>query len=611
MTFTTRTRLVNPRLGTYFGIIASALAAMFFLAAIFEQLGVSDLYLRWFMLAGPMLLYVVIGLASATSQSLDYFAAGRRVPSMLTGLMLAVSALGATGLAALTGVFFISGFDGLSITIGGLAGFVVMGILLAPFLRKFGAYTVPTYLGRRFESRALRIAAAAFLSVPMLLIMAAELGIGAFVAGWLIGKPQPVMVAVLAGAIITASLLGGMRSLSWSSTAQSITVLLAFLLPAAIIAVILTKLPIPQLSYGPVVRGLIRDEIAIGLPQVTAPAFAFNLPGDGFVTITKRFVAPFGHIGSAAFVITILTVMAGLASAPWLLPRVSATPSVYDARKSLGWATVFFGVLVLTMTSIAAFMRDPLIELATGAGGSGVPQWLARLQTSGLAEIKSNATRLLLGNIALKRDGVFLALPLSIGLPGTVVYLAALSVIAAALAGAGAVATALANLLAEDIVNGMSREPPGDTARLLLARVMLPVATLAGAAVAVLAPTDALKLMLWALTIAAATAFPVLVLSIWWKRLNAYGALTGMAVGFAVAVLAIAAGEARMVPVAGNVLAAIGVPLGTIVALVVSVLTPPPSRHVLELARDIRVPGGEILYDREMHRLRLKQRRGG
>ena len=611
MTFTSRTRLVNPRLGTYFGIFASSLAALFFLVAIFEQLGIADSHLRWLMLGGPVLLFTVIGLASATTQSLDYFAAGRRVPSIFTGLVLAVSALGATGLAAVTGVFFISGFDGLAITIGGLAGFVVMGILLAPFLRKFGAYTVPTYLGRRFESRGLRLAAAVLLAVPMLLIMAAELSIGAWAAGWLVGKPPSVMLVPLAAVVVGGIVLGGMRSLTWSSAAQSITVLLAFLLPAAIVAVIVTKLPIPQLSYGPIVRSLIREEAALGLPQITAAPLAFNLPGDGFVTISKRFVAPFGDIGRAAFVLTLLTVTAGLASAPWLLPRVSATPGVYEARKSLGWATFFFGILVLTMTSVAAFMRDPLIELAGNAGAGGLPDWLARLKSAGLVEIKSNATRLLLGNVGFERDGILLALPVSLGLPGSVVYLVAVAVIAAALAGASSVATSLANLLAEDLVNGLSREPPADAARLLVARFMLPVGVVAGASVALLAPTDPLKLLLWALTITAATAFPVLVLSIWWKRVNAYGAMAGMCAGFALAVLAIFAGEAQLVPVAGTVLASLGLPAGAVVALVVSVMTPAPSRHVLELARDIRVPGGEILYDREMHRLRLKQRRGG
>lgn len=610
MSFTPRTRLVNPRLGTYFGIFASTLAAVFFMVAIFEQLGISDQILRWMMLLGPVALYGTIGLASATRQPLDYFAAGRRVPAVFTGLALAISALGATGLVALTGVFFVSGFDGLAITIGGLAGFVVMAILLAPFLRKFGAYTVPTYLGRRFESRLLRLLSAAFLAVPMLLLIAAELRIASGVGSWLSGMPASSLVPLFALIVLATLIPGGMRSLSWSNAAQAITVILAFLVPVALVAVLVTKLPIPQLSYGPIVRNLIKEEAALALPAVATTPFGFVLPGDGFATIAKRFATPFGAIGPAAFVTTMLMVMAGIASAPWLLPRVSATPGVHEARKSLSWATFIFGVLVLTMTSVAAFMRAPLMDLALASNASALPDWLQQLRAVGLVEMTTSSTRVAVGSVAFARDGVFLALPIASGLPDAFVYLAAASAIAAALAAIGAAAMALGNLLAEDVLNGLSWDPPSDTVRLILARGMLAAAIGAGTALAIVAPTDPLELLLWAITITGATAFPVLILSIWWKRINSFGALAGIVSGFVIATGAIAAGEAGIFSTAGTVAGAIALPVGTAAAMLVSVLTPPPSRHALELVRDIRVPGGEILYDREMQRLRLKQRRG-
>lgn len=609
MTFTPRTRFVNPRLGTYFGIFASALAALFFMAAILEQLGISDTIVRWMMLLGPVALYGSIGIASATRLPLDYFAAGRRVPAIFTGLALAISALGATGLVALTGVFFVSGFDGLAITIGGLAGFVVMAILLAPFLRKFGAYTVPTYLGRRFESRLLRLLAAAFLAVPMLLLVAAEFHIAGAVAAWMSNVPARSLIALFALIVLATLILGGMRSLSWSNAAQAITVVLAFLVPVALVAVLVTKLPIPQLSYGPIVRSLIREEAALALPAVSASPFAFVLPDEGFATIAKRFATPFGAIGPAAFVVTMLTVMAGIASAPWLLPRVSTTPGVHDARKSLSWATFIFGVLVLTMTSVAAFMRAPVMDLALASDPGHLPDWLQQLRAARLVEVTSPSTRIAVGSLAFNRDGVFLALPIATGLPSAFVYLAAASAIAAAMASIAAASMALGNLLAEDVLNGLSWEPPSDTVRLIMARAMLAAAIGVGATLAIVAPTDPLSLLLWALTITGATAFPVLILSIWWKRINSFGALAGMISGFVISSGAIIAGEAGIFDTAGTVAAAVALPAGTVAAILVSALTPPPTRHELELVRDIRVPGGEILYDREMQRLRLKQRR--
>lgn len=606
MTFTPHSRMVNPRLGTYFGIFAALLASVFFLVFIFEKLGVGDLQLRWMMLAAPIGLYGIIGVGSATSRSLDYFAAGRRVPAIFTGLSLAISAFGATGLASIAGFFFVSGYDALAVTIGGLAGFVVMGILLAPFVRKFGAYTVATYLGRRFESNTLRIVAAALLSLPLLLIIAAELRVGAYLAGWLVDWAPSAVLPLLTIAIVASLVLGGMRALSWSSAAQALTAILAIITMAAIVALIVTKIPIPQLSSGPIVRTLLRHEVTLGLSQKPAAMFALQLPPEGFVTLTRRFSTAFVDVGPAAFVVTLWTAMAGVASAPWLLPRVSATPSVYEARKSLGWATFFFGILALTIVSIAAFLREPVMDVALN-GGSG--EWMSQLVAAGLAEMRSAPARMPTSSLAFSRDGVMLALPIVTGLPAALVYLTAAGLIAAALAGAGATIVALANLMGEDMLNGLAAEPPADGPRLIAGRAMIVAAAFAGTMVALLAPTDPLKLLLWALTITAATAFPTLVLSIWWKRLNGLGALSSLVAGFVFAVLAIVAGEAHMFSAAGTVIAAFAIPLGFAIAIGVSLVTPAPSRHVLELARDIRVPGGEILYDREMHRVKLKQRR--
>ena len=170
--------MVNPRLGTYFSIFAALFAALFLLALILEQLSVSDGGLRLALLFGPFLLYAAIGLSTATQDTLGYFAAGRRVPAGYTGLILAMSAVGSTFLVAATGVFFFAGFDALVLLIGGLSGFVVMAMVLAPFYRKFGAYTVPSYLGRRFESKTLRIVSAMVAAVPILLVLAAELRLG-------------------------------------------------------------------------------------------------------------------------------------------------------------------------------------------------------------------------------------------------------------------------------------------------------------------------------------------------------------------------------------------------------------------------------------------------
>jgi cation/acetate symporter len=175
MMFGARARVVNPRLGTYFSIFAALFTALFLLVLIFEQLSLRESLLRLAFFAGPILIYAAIGLAVGSNDALNYFAAGRRVPAAYNGLLLAATALGATFVVAGTGAFFFAGFDALVLLIGTLTGFVVMAITLAPFYRKFGAFTVPSYLGRRFESKPLRMISAAVVAVPMLLVLSASL----------------------------------------------------------------------------------------------------------------------------------------------------------------------------------------------------------------------------------------------------------------------------------------------------------------------------------------------------------------------------------------------------------------------------------------------------
>lgn len=177
MAFTSSTRLVNPRLGTYFGIFTAALVALVLMALMFEQLGVADGLLRALMFAAPLLLYAAIGFNARAREPHDYFASGRRVPAFFNGLVLGVAALGGAGFLGLTGALFIAGFDALCLSIGWCAGLVFMAVLFAPYVRKFGTYTVPAFLGRRFDSRAVRVVAAAVLCPPILLLLIAELAL--------------------------------------------------------------------------------------------------------------------------------------------------------------------------------------------------------------------------------------------------------------------------------------------------------------------------------------------------------------------------------------------------------------------------------------------------
>lgn len=610
MSFTVRARLVNPRLGTYFSIFAALFAAIFLISLIFEQLNTGEYALRLAMFAVPILLYLAIGAAVRSQEPLDYFAAGRRVPSGYTGLLLSIIGCGGTMLVCGAGAFFVAGFDALVLMMGGISGFVLMAMLLAPFYRKFGAYTVPSYLGRRFDSKPLRLTASMLCAVPILLVLAAELRVGSYVAARLTGFDVNLLTFVLAAAVMAVLLPGGKRGLTWAGVAQGVAVLLAVAIVSATVATLETSLPVPQLTIGPLVRNLVRNEVNQGLQLVSVSPFAFDLPGEGMQQLSKPYTQPFGSVGTLAFGLAVLMISTGFASAPWLLPRVAATPSVYEARKSLGWATVLFGVLLLTVSSLAVFMRDHVLDLVMAERVAALPGWADELIRLGFMTVQKSARdtgQITYNAMAFDRDSVLFAAGVASEMPRSFLFLAYAGAQAASLAATSATVMALAAILAEDVVQGAAVEPLEAPGRIWLARACIVAAGLAGAILTALAPTDPLRLTLWALALTSASLFPVLVLSIWWKRLTRAGAIGSMVLGFGVAALAILLSEAGVLGVPSAIAGVLGLPVATAAALALSSFLPETSRHDLEVVRDIRVPGGEIIYDREMRRLQIKK----
>jgi cation/acetate symporter len=608
MVFGSRTRLVNPRLGTYFGIFTAAFAALVLLALILEQLGTADTIVRLAMFAVPIAFYCAIGVAGAAREGLDFFAAGRRVPAFFNGLVLAIAALGGAGLLALTGTLFIAGVDGLCLSIGWYAGLVFMGVLFAPFLRKFGAYTLPSFLGRRFESRTVRIVAAATLAVPILLLLAAEARFAAYAAAWMLGQSEPAMAAVVVASATAIVFAGGMRSLTWSSVAKAIAVLLALAVPATIVATLVSHLPLPQMTHGNIVRIIMRAEILRNVPIVLAPSSALELPGRGIEPLVKRFIQTFGSVGSLSFVLMSLVMAAGVAAAPVLVARSGTTPGVYEARKSLGWAVLVCGLVLLTLPAIAVYLRALVLEQVVGHPGGSVPIWFKLLEQAGIARIESKTQIVALGAIGFERDAVLFALPIAIGMPQVLVYLPLAGALAAALSALASALVAAAAILAEDVVHGRGMQSVAEASRIRTARVTLLGAAVVTAWLAIAAPGDPLQLFLWAITLSASTSFPVLFLAIWWKRINSSGAIAGMVGGLAVAVLIMFLSETGATSWPSALAGAIGLPVAFALAIAVSLATPLPSRSVLDIVHDLRVPGGETLYDREMRLLRLKSR---
>lgn len=602
-----RTRRINPRLGTYFGIYVSAFVALALLVAIAEQMSAPDALLRWSMLLGPLAFYVAIAVASHTNQPVDFFAAGRRVPAFFTGLGLGACTLGGVGVVSVTGLLMINGIDAWCIVNGVVAGMVVSAVLVAPYIRKFGSYSLPSYLGRRFDSRLLRLLVAATLSVPLMLLLAAEFKIG-IALGARLGEVVPGLIAVVLAAAIAATVMaGGLRSTNWAVNAAAIACVIALVVPVAIVGTELTNFPLAQLSYGPTLRGLGRLEDLRGIPVPLLSPLSYDFAGSGLAPLTRRMAQPFGSLGVASYLLTLLVLMAGVAVAPWVIPRAGATPGIYEARKSLGWAVFVFGAIMLTASAYAVFSRDIVMEQLVGHADSALPDWFQAMVAANDAAVDGRQPQLPMSGFSFRRDALLFMLPKAAHLPDAVSYLLLAGALAAAFCGAATSAQTLATILAEDVVNGGQWEAPSDRPRLLAARIAAAAVIVAGMALALYTHGDPWQLAIWAFGLCAASAFPAVVLSIWWKRMNALGAAASVIVGFSVSVLTIVAGEASWFGVPSEVVSIFAVAAGFLAAAVGTRVGSAPARSILELVRDMRIPGGETVHDREQRLLRLKR----
>jgi cation/acetate symporter len=249
-----------------------------------------------------------------------------------------------------------------------------------------------------------------------------------------------------------------------------------------------------------------------------------------------------------------------------------------------------------------------VLQQVIGQPVDRLPGWFEALQRAEIARVDATTPTISFVNISFDRDAVLFSLSFAAGFPQALVYLALAGAFAAALAALASALVGSAALMSEDIVRGLQSEPAPDGARVGSARVAIVGVAFITAWLAVAAPADPLKLFLWSLTFSASAAFPVLALSVWWKRINAWGAMVGMLTGLGVAALAILLAEAGAWTVPSVLAGAIGLPAGTAAAIIASLLTPVPSRNVVNILQEIRVPGGETLYDRELRLLRLKSR---
>jgi cation/acetate symporter len=614
-------------LGKIYGYYTGAFLGFVIFLAILEQLGVPGYVLGYLFVALTIAVYAGIGYLSRTAQVSEYYVAGRRVPAFYNGMATAADWMSAASFIGMAGSLYAQGYDGLAFILGWTGGYVLVAVLVAPYLRKFGAYTVPDFLAARYGGNFARfIGVIILVSCSFIYLMGQLTGTG-LVASRLLGIPFEYGVFVGLLGILVCSMLGGMRAVTWTQVAQYIVLIVAYLIPVVILSTQKTGVPLPQLVYGSILQ-------EITTLERTA---AYIAP---FVGEAKGHATPFWFRDPLNYFGLILCLMVGTASLPHVIMRFFTTPSVREARQSVGWSLLFIFILYFTAPAYAVFAKYEVFtnvlgkDLSSLQAVAALPSWIFTYGKIGLVKICGvNAaspeavfaacqavkdatgavkpvTVLTFNQFAIAPDTVVLATPEIAGLPYVVAGLVAAGGLAAALSTADGLLLAIANALSHDIYYKML-DPNAPTARrLIVARLLLIVVALIAAYTAITLPQGILIFVSWAFSVAASGLFPALVLGVFWKRCTTAGAIAGMVAGYTICVVYMFGTEyygmakwfqgtwltrQGLNNIASGV---VGIPVGFLITIVVSLLTKAPSRELQDFIDQIRIPkGGPVMSE--------------
>jgi cation/acetate symporter len=609
MTLNYSTPVVNPRLGSSFAIFASAYTCLVLMLVVLEQLGLSALTIDQLIVVTPALFYAVIGFMTRTVNVDDFFVAGQRVPPFYNALALCSMVFGGSVLLGSIGSFFFAGIDALAIPLGCFAGIALTGIVFIPYLRKAGAYTLPGFLYLRFGRSSVRFAALLLAIVTAGIVLTAEIALGGQIAGYFLPSPQTFgfkltpaafFTGLVCASIFLTVVLGGMRSATWTQGAQFI-VFLGILAPLVIVSVMRTNLPLPQLTYGSQLEQLKSLEASRNLVTDSQPrALSDSLPDTAPASVSRPSERAFSAWRPIDFVLLVFCLAAGVAAHPAFLPRLSMTPTILSSRRTFGWAAAIAGLIVFTIPAYAFFTKAMAVEALVGVPAPNLPAWSRLLQQLGLVTLPSNqfdplnAARA----VTFQRDSLALILPVAGSLPRVFFGLAAASALALLAACAAGHLAAIANIVSDDLYHGLFSKGASPARRLFIARLAMLLTAAGIFSMAQAQALDPLRLVISAFSLSAGTFFPVLVLSVWWRRLTAKGALAGMVAGFAVTALYLSSGGTPLFGIDPLTAAAIGVPAGFAAAFLASLLFGKPDEQALDAADELRIPAGETLQSR-------------
>ena len=578
--------------------------------------------LTYIVVGASFALYIGIAIWSRASNTSDFYVAGKHVHPVANGMATAADWMSAASFISMAGLIAYLGYDGSVYLMGWTGGYVLLALLLAPYLRKFGKFTVPEFIGERYDSRAARIVAVICLIVISFTYVAGQMrGVGIVFSRFL-EVPIGVGLAVGMGVVFTYAVLGGMRGITNTQIAQYCVLIFAYTVPAVFIALQITGMPIPQIAFGSTVLG---DSVSL-LEKLDQVVTALGFPE--YTSGTKG--------GFDVFCIT-MALMIGTAGLPHVIVRFFTVPKVRDARYSAGWALLFIGILYLTAPAVGSMARLNLMETIqtgpVGAPDSNLlyeerPEWFRTWEGTGLLafddrngdgriqyyndqnpEFAAEAEALgWNGNeLQVDRDIIVLANPEIASLPDWVIALVAAGGIAAALSTAAGLLLVISAAVSHDLLKGVFLPNISERRELLAGRISAGVAIVIAGLLGYFPPAFVAQVVAFAFGLAAASLFPPILLGIFYKRMNKQGAIAGMLTGliftyayieffkglflrWAGAPFAEDVAENWLFGVSPEGIGTLGMVLNFVVAFTVSRMTAAPPERVQALVEYIRAP---------------------
>ena len=541
-------------------------------------------------------LYIGIAIWSRAGSTSEFYVAGGGVSPLANGMATAADWMSAASFISMAGLISFLGRDGTFYLMGWTGGYVLLALLLAPYLRKFGKFTVPDFIGDRYYSQSARLIAVFCAIVISFVYVCGQMQGAGIVFSRFLEVDITTGVVIGMAIVFFYAVMGGMKGITYTQVAQYCVLIFAFMVPAIFISMLMTGIPIPQIGFG----AELTEEFGGGrlLDRLDGMSEAL-----GFATYTEG-----QRTTQDVFFIT-AALMFGTAGLPHVIIRFFTVPNVRDARRSAGFALFFIAILYTTAPAVAAFARTNLLTTVSNVEYTAVPEWFSKWEATNLVsfEDKNNDGRIqYLGDaeqneLEVNRDIMVLANPEIAGLPNWVVALVAAGALAAALSTAAGLLLVISTAVAHDLLKRSFMPAITEKQELLYARVAIFVAVLVAGYVGINPPAYVAQVVAYAFGLAAASFFPAIVLGIFQKRMNKHGAIAGMLAGFTFTAAYIIYFK-TINPAADNAanwwlgispegIGSIGTLANLTVAIIISKFTPAPPKDVQAIVEDIRLPG--------------------